>query len=89
MQKEMTLKEFYASDPQRAAAPEVPYGSLWREFAFRSPGASVPGLRNGAGAASDQIVTPIFTAQKKPVKQGLKPEDIATNEFIDPEIRLP
>ena len=36
-----------------------------------------------------EIVTPIFTAQKKPVKQGLKPEDIATNEFIDPEIRLP
>ena len=33
MQKELTLKEFYASDPQRAAAPEVPYGSLWREFA--------------------------------------------------------
>jgi len=36
-----------------------------------------------------EIVTPIFAAQKKPVKQGLKPEDIATNEFIDPEIRLP
>jgi hypothetical protein len=36
-----------------------------------------------------EIVTPIFTAQKKPVKQGLKPEDIATNEFIDPEIHLP
>ena len=33
MQKELTLEEFYASDPQRAAAPEVPYGSLWREFA--------------------------------------------------------
>jgi hypothetical protein len=36
-----------------------------------------------------EIVTPIFTRQRKPVKQGLKPEDIATNEFIDPEIRLP
>jgi hypothetical protein len=33
VQKELTLEEFYASDPQRAAAPEVPYGSLWREFA--------------------------------------------------------
>jgi hypothetical protein len=33
VQKELTLKEFYASDPQRVAAPEVPYGSLWREFA--------------------------------------------------------
>jgi hypothetical protein len=26
------LEEFYACDPQRARAPEVPYGSLWREF---------------------------------------------------------
>jgi hypothetical protein len=36
-----------------------------------------------------EIVTPIFARQRKPVKQGLKPEDIATNEFLDPEIRLP
>ena len=33
MQKELTLEEFYACDPQRAAAPQVPFGSLWREFA--------------------------------------------------------
>ena len=36
-----------------------------------------------------EIVTPIFTGQRKPVKQGLKPEEITTNEFIDPKIRLP
>jgi hypothetical protein len=36
-----------------------------------------------------EIVTPIFAGQRKPVKQGLKPEDIATNEFIDSKIRLP
>jgi hypothetical protein len=36
-----------------------------------------------------EIVTPIFAGQRKPVKQGLKPEDIATNEFIDSTIRLP
>src|SRR6266545_1952534 len=34
------------------------------------------------------IVTPIFAAQKQPVKAGLRPEDIATNEFIDPSIGL-
>ena len=32
------------------------------------------------------IVTPIFTAQNQPPKAGLKPEDIATNEFIDPSV---
>ena len=29
------------------------------------------------------IVTPIFTAQRQPPKANLKPEDIATNEFVD------
>jgi hypothetical protein len=34
------------------------------------------------------ITTPIFAGQKKQVKEGLKPDDIATNEFIDPKIDL-
>jgi hypothetical protein len=33
-----------------------------------------------------EIVTPIFTAQRQPPKEGLTPEDIATNEFIDTSI---
>jgi hypothetical protein len=36
-----------------------------------------------------EIVTPIFTAQNQPPKSGLKPEDIATNEFIDTRIGIP
>jgi hypothetical protein len=32
------------------------------------------------------IVTPIFAAQKTPVKQGLTPDQLADNEFIDPSI---
>lgn len=32
------------------------------------------------------IVTPIFIAQRQPPRENLKPEDIATNEFIDPSI---
>jgi hypothetical protein len=35
-----------------------------------------------------EIMTPILTAQKKPAKEGLKPDDIVTNEFIDPKIGL-
>jgi hypothetical protein len=34
------------------------------------------------------ITGPIFAAQKKPVKEGLKPSDVVTNEFIDREIGL-
>ena len=36
-----------------------------------------------------EIVTPIFTAQRQPPKEGLTPEDIATNEFIDTSIGVP
>jgi hypothetical protein len=32
------------------------------------------------------ITKPIFAAQKKPIKEGLKPSDVVTNEFIDPKI---
>ena len=32
------------------------------------------------------IVGPIFAAQRKPIKEGLKPEEVATNEFINTNI---
>jgi len=35
------------------------------------------------------IVVPIFTAQNKPIKAGRRPEDLVTNDFIDPQIGLP
>ncbi|HEX6871911.1 MAG TPA: hypothetical protein VF163_12495, partial [Micromonosporaceae bacterium] len=34
------------------------------------------------------IVTPIYTGQRKEVKSGLTPQDLVTNEFIDPSIGL-
>ncbi len=34
------------------------------------------------------IVVPIMTGRKQPVKPGLRPEDLATNEFIDPSVGL-
>ncbi|MFL6129474.1 MAG: ABC transporter substrate-binding protein [Mycobacteriales bacterium] len=34
------------------------------------------------------ITKPIFASQHKPVKDGLRPEDVATNEFIDRSIGL-
>jgi hypothetical protein len=34
------------------------------------------------------ILTPIFAAQRKPVKDGLQPADLFTNEFIDQSIGL-
>ena len=35
-----------------------------------------------------EIVGPIFAGQKKPIKEGLKPEEVATNEFINTKIAV-
>jgi hypothetical protein len=35
-----------------------------------------------------QIVGPIFAGQKKPIKEGLKPEEVATNEFLSTTIAV-
>jgi hypothetical protein len=32
------------------------------------------------------ITGPIFAIQKKPIRDGLRPQDVATNEFIDDTI---
>ena len=34
------------------------------------------------------ILTPIFAAQRKPVKSGLRAEDLFTNEYINQNIGL-
>lgn len=36
-----------------------------------------------------EILTPIFAAQNAPAKAGLTPEQVVTNEFVDPSIGLP
>jgi hypothetical protein len=35
------------------------------------------------------ILTPIFTARKKPIKTGLTPADVTTNTYVDTSINLP
>jgi hypothetical protein len=34
------------------------------------------------------IVSPIYDGQRKEIKAGLTPQDLVTNEFIDPSIGL-
>ena len=35
------------------------------------------------------ILTPIFAGQNKPIRPGLGPADLATNDYLDPSIGLP
>ena len=36
-----------------------------------------------------EILTPVFAAQNAPVRPGLTPADLFSNEFVDPTIALP
>jgi hypothetical protein len=36
-----------------------------------------------------EILTPIYAAQHKEIKAGLKPSDVYTNEYINPTIGVP
>jgi hypothetical protein len=36
-----------------------------------------------------EILGPVFAAQNKPIKEGLTPEQLVTNEFVDPAVGLP
>ena len=45
-------------------------------------------LRHGSRQRPDRKAMPVYTALGQPPKEGLKAEDIVTNEFIDPSIGL-
>jgi hypothetical protein len=54
-----------------------------------SPSGSVGSFDDSRIQALIQRLTPIYKADGKTVKPGLTPQDITTNQFIDPNIHLP
>lgn len=60
-----------------------------RGIVGNGPNATLGDMDPARVAQMLQILTPIFAAQNKPVKQGLVPEQLVTNEFVDPAIGLP
>jgi hypothetical protein len=58
------------------------------DFVKNGPDQTLGNFDNARVQRMIDITTPIFTAQRQPPKAGLKPEDIATNEFIDESIGI-
>jgi hypothetical protein len=56
------------------------------DFVNNGPDQTLGNFDNARVQRMIEITTPIFTAQRQAPKEGLKPEDIATNEFIDQSI---
>jgi hypothetical protein len=52
------------------------------------PDKTLGNMQNDRMQRMIDILTPIFAAQRKPIKAGLQPSDLYTNEFIDPSIGL-
>jgi hypothetical protein len=59
------------------------------DFVTNGPDQTLGNFDNARVQRMIEIVTPIFTAQRQAPKEGLKPEDIATNEFVDTSIGVP
>jgi hypothetical protein len=63
-------------------------GKMKADFINNGPDKTLGNFETSRVQRMIDIVTPIFVSQKQPPKSGLKPEDIATNEFIDPSIGI-
>jgi hypothetical protein len=89
---DLTLKIADAYDSKNPYTPESAKFALDQESKLKLTGDGSP--PNGTIGDFDmariqkmiQIVGPIFAAQRKPIKEGLKPEEVATNEFINTSI---
>jgi hypothetical protein len=87
-----TLRIADAYDSKNPYTPESAKFALSQEQKLKLTGDGSP--PNGTIGDFDMarvqkmigIVGPIFAAQRKPIKEGLKPEEVATNEFIDTSI---
>jgi hypothetical protein len=54
-----------------------------------SPDGSVGAFDDSRISKLITLLSPIYAKDGKPIKAGLTPGDIATNQFLDPSIRLP
>ena len=52
------------------------------------PDKTLGNMQNDRMQRMIDILTPIFAAQREPIKAGLQPADLYTNEFINPSIGL-
>jgi hypothetical protein len=86
-------------------AVQADAGSVWSyspglaDFAVRTmrergivgngPNATLGDMEQARVARMIEILGPVFAAQNNPIKAGLTPDQVYTNEFIDPAIGLP
>lgn len=59
-----------------------------RKIVGNGPDATLGNFDTARVSRMIEILGPVFAAQSKPIKEGLTPEQLVTNEFIDPAVGL-
>jgi hypothetical protein len=60
-----------------------------RKIVGNGPDATLGNFDTARVTRMIEILGPVFAAQSKPIKEGLTPAQLVTNEFVDPSIGLP
>jgi hypothetical protein len=60
-----------------------------RKIVGNGPDATLGNFDTARISRMIEILGPVFAGQNKPIKDGLTPEQLVTNEFVDPSIGLP
>jgi len=80
------VKQYNTGWVYSAGLADYAIAKMRENFVTNGPDQTLGNFDNARVQRMIEIVTPIFTAQRQPPKEGLTPEDIATNEFIDTSI---
>jgi hypothetical protein len=80
------VKQYNTGWVYSAGLADYAIGNMREDFVTSGPDQTLGNFDTARVQRMIEIVTPIFTAQRQPPKEGLTPEDIATNEFIDTSI---
>jgi hypothetical protein len=81
-----TFKDFWTYSPGMAAYAVKTLKDLG--LVSNGPDKTLGNMQNDRVQRMIDILTPIYAAQRKPVKDGLKSSDLFTNEYINPSIGL-
>ena len=60
-----------------------------RKIVGNGPDATLGNFDTARISRMIEILGPVFAGQNKPIKEGLTPEQLVTNEFVDPSIGFP
>ena len=77
--------EFWSYSPGLAA---YAIDKMRQDFVNNGADRTIGNFEAGRIQRLIDIVTPILVAQRKPPKAGLQPQDLYTNEFVDPSIGI-